>query len=78
MANISPAEIQYQEEHRNQSRAGELLGASITMFVLSNAAVATRLLCKRRTKMRIAWEDYTVILALVSSHRPLQVLVRDC
>ncbi|MCJ1321323.1 hypothetical protein MMC15_006667, partial [Xylographa vitiligo] len=64
MANISPAEILYQEANSNDNRTATLYGVAIGMFVATTLAVISRVMCKRSLKAKLASEDYMIMLAL--------------
>ncbi|MCJ1286774.1 hypothetical protein MMC26_006120 [Xylographa opegraphella] len=70
MAEISPQEIQYQEENINDNASGGLYASAITMMVVTATTVILRLLCKRKLNAKITVDDYCIILALVSPLGP--------
>ncbi|MCJ1382928.1 hypothetical protein MMC17_006041 [Xylographa soralifera] len=65
MANISLAEIQYQEANIHDNRSAALYGVGIGMFVATTIAVVSRIICKRSLKAKLTSDDYMIMLALI-------------
>jgi len=55
----------------------EMYAIAVVMTVLATLAVILRLHARRLRKMDLAWDDYTMILALVMPSNVLRYLV-DC
>lgn len=67
MAEMTPTEILYQQEHLHDNRSAEVIGVVVTMAILSTAAVALRFLCRKQMKVIISYDDYFVLAALIFS-----------
>lgn len=63
---LTPQEIQYYEEHADQSLQPNELACYIIGYVLALTAVALRCYARWHTKLRFEKDDYFIIAALVS------------
>ena len=61
---ISPAQIQYQSQHIQDDRRGEILGTAISMMILSTVAVSLRFACRHERKLGISYDDWLIVVAL--------------
>ena len=68
MAQPTPEQLQYQRHSNNDSRAAALYGTASSMASAAVVAVVLRLICRRRLKMVLSYDDYTILFALVRSH----------
>jgi hypothetical protein len=50
----------------NESQQPKLLGTIISVYLVSVLAVALRFQSRRLSKVELCWDDWTVLLALVS------------
>ncbi|KAL8948136.1 MAG: hypothetical protein Q9222_005647 [Ikaeria aurantiellina] len=62
---LSPSELQYQQAHFYDDRSSDILGTIIAMGIVTTAAIALRLACRRHLKVAISWDDYTIIAAYI-------------
>ncbi|KAL8944881.1 MAG: hypothetical protein Q9216_000171 [Gyalolechia sp. 2 TL-2023] len=65
METMTPAELQYQQEHIHEDRGSEVVGAVITVAILATVAVTLRFMSRKHMKVAISWDDYLMIPALV-------------
>jgi hypothetical protein len=66
MEGPSPAEIQYQKDHINETHAPAVLTACIICFTLAVIAVFLRVLSRRMAAASLGKDDYMIFAALVS------------
>ncbi|KAL8734352.1 MAG: hypothetical protein Q9166_001550 [cf. Caloplaca sp. 2 TL-2023] len=64
MAGMTQAEILYQIQHINDDRSSEILGTAISMAVLSSLAVIGRFACRKKLRVPISYDDYSIFAGL--------------
>lgn len=69
MEGPTPADIQYQKDHINDTRAPAVLTACIICFTLAVIAVFLRVLSRRMAAASLGKDDYMIFAALVSFDR---------
>ncbi|KAL8851941.1 MAG: hypothetical protein Q9221_003152 [Calogaya cf. arnoldii] len=62
---MSQAQIAYQTEHINDDRSSHILGTAISMAILSTLAVAGRFACRKKLKVALSYDDYSILVGLV-------------
>ncbi|KAL8927853.1 MAG: hypothetical protein Q9172_001153 [Xanthocarpia lactea] len=62
-----PQELQYQINNIDDNRGPELIGSTIVIAILAISAVVLRLVCRRHMKVAISYDDYTIIVGLLTS-----------
>lgn len=67
MEGPTPADIQYQKDHINDTNAPAVLTACIICFTLAVIAVSLRVLSRRMAAASLGKDDYMIFVALVSS-----------
>lgn len=65
MAQLTPAEIQYEFEHIGQNRAPNIIAAYATCLSLAFIAVVLRLIARKTSRASLQADDLTIFLALV-------------
>lgn len=65
---MTPSQYLYQKENILDDRSAEVVGTAIGMAVIATAAVTLRFECRRQMKVLISWDDYLMLLSLVSRH----------
>ena len=70
MWQLTPEEIAYQEEHPDQDTRPDIVAASACGLVVSIVPVVARIIVRRQLKVKFGWDDYTILLALVSLDLP--------
>ena len=65
MAQLSPAEIQYEVEHIRQNRAPDIIASYVTCLSLACIAVVLRLVARRISRASLQVDDMTIVAALV-------------
>jgi len=68
MEGPTPADIQYQKDHINDTNAPAVLTACIICFTLAVIAVFLRVLSRRMAAASLGKDDYMIFTALVSVH----------
>ena len=66
MAYLSNKEIAYLEAHIADDRRGDILATAIVTAFLATAVVTARLACRRQMKAAIFFDDYWIVVTLVS------------
>ena len=66
MSNLPPQELAYQQAHIHEDRGPIVIGVCASLFILSTSAVILRVVARRRKKVKLAWDDYSIFLAEVS------------
>lgn len=65
MAGMSQAQVAYQTEHIDDDRRSDILGTAISMAILSTIAVAGRFACRKKLKVALSYDDYSILVGLV-------------
>ena len=65
MAQLSPAEIQYEVEHIHQNRAPDIIASYVTCLSLACIAVVLRFVARRISRASLQADDMTILAALV-------------
>lgn len=65
MAQLSPAEIQYELEHIRQDRAPNIIASYAICLSLACIAVVLRFVARRISRASLQADDFTVAIALV-------------
>ena len=65
MAQSSSSEIQYQLNHINDDKSGQMVSSQVCGMVIAFAAVALRLVSRRVGRVPILADDYMIVIALV-------------
>ena len=64
-------EIQYEQEHINESHVPQLIGVFIASLVIAYGAVFWRLVSRRISRTGLSWDDWIIVVSLVNkSLRP--------
>lgn len=63
---ISPQAIAEQKVHMNDDRRKDVVIAAVVCLAVAMIAVVLRFLSRRLAKARILWDDYMIIVGLVS------------
>jgi hypothetical protein len=66
-AQISPAQLEYYEEHASDNQQPNLIAMIVFCLALPRIAVLPRLLARWRTKAGCKADDWLILLALVQS-----------
>ena len=61
---LPASDIQYQEEHINDTKQPNLIASSVICLTAAYIAVALRLVARRSARLALAADDYVIILAL--------------
>ena len=64
---LSPAEIQYEVANIHDNRAPDLVVSTTVCLSLACVAVSLRLIARRLSKAKVWFDDYMIIVALVST-----------
>ena len=59
------ADIQYEEDHINETRVPELITVLAISLVIAYSAVALRLFSRRLSNTALKYDDWTIMLSLV-------------
>ena len=59
-------DVDYQFQHRYDNRQQWIYGNIAFSLLLAYAAVILRFVARRKRGLKIAWNDYTIVLGLVS------------
>ena len=62
----TPAQIQYMEEHINDSMVPNLIAANVICAVVSLAAIIVRFIARRLIRLPLKLDDWLIVLAWVS------------
>lgn len=65
MGSLSPAELQYQEAHKDETIQPNFIASLVICTVLAYTAVALRLVARRRQRAHLGADDWWIIGALV-------------
>ena len=65
-AYLSPEALQYQLDNIEDNRGPELMASVIIVASLAATSVVVRLLCRQQMKVAISYDDYLIILGLVT------------
>ncbi|KAI4239250.1 MAG: hypothetical protein LQ349_000505 [Xanthoria aureola] len=65
MAGMSQAQVAYQTEHIDDDRRSDILGTAISMAILSTIAVAGRFACRKKLKVALSYDDYSILVGLI-------------
>ena len=66
MAVAHPPDIQYQIDHIGDDRRPSIIAASAVCLLAAYIAVTARLVSRRLQKTPLHWDDYSILIALVS------------
>lgn len=64
---LSPAEVQYELAHLDETKEPSIMAAVGTVSALATISVLLRVWVRRRKKNRFMADDYAIFVALVSS-----------
>lgn len=65
MAQPSPAQIKYMEEHRNDDRAPNIVICGSICLATAATAVVLRLMSRRLTGLKLGADDFLIVVSLV-------------
>ncbi|CAO1600594.1 hypothetical protein XANCAGTX0491_004278 [Xanthoria calcicola] len=65
MAGMSQAQVAYQTEHIDDDRRSDILGTAISTAILSTIAVAGRFACRKKLKVALFYDDYSILVGLI-------------
>lgn len=71
VAQGTPQDIQYQWQHVRDNKVASCYGAAGSMAFLASLAVLVRLMCRRRLRLKLSYDDYLIIFALVRRHQSI-------
>ena len=54
-----------------ESRVGEVYGGTIPLLVLGTLLLIARIIARKISAAKLWWDDYTIVVALVSKAGPL-------
>ena len=60
-------ELQYEQDHATDMHVHQLITIFAVSLAMAYCAVALRLVSRRVSKTRLSWDDWAIILSLVSS-----------
>ena len=66
MAEGTEQQMEYQRQHVDDNLVAATFGVASSMAFLASLAVLLRLICRRRLKLQLSYDDYLIIFALVS------------
>ena len=58
----------YQLTHASDDRSGEIIGTAITMAIITTIVVVLRFYCRKKMKVGISWDDWTMLACQVGLH----------
>ena len=67
MASTSPQELQYQQEHRYQDRATDIVTSTVILLAAAYVAVFLRFISRRLMRTSIGADDWIMVMGLVNS-----------
>ena len=65
MVHISPADIEYQKAHIQDDRRSNIIVSHAMCLPVAIAAVVLRLVSRRIGRIKLQWDDFIIIIALV-------------
>ena len=68
MATPTAAQIQYMQEHINDSLVPNLIAANVICSVVSLVAVVARFVARRLIRAPYKWDDWLIVLAWVKQN----------
>lgn len=72
----TPADMQYMQEHINDSKVGDIIAVNVTGICIAILAVSLRFLSRRLVRTEMKADDFMIVVALVS-HRSLSALTNS-
>ena len=72
MAKETPQQLEYGSHQLYDNKVAARYGVASSMAFVASVAVLLRLLCRRRLRLELSYDDYLVILSLV---REIQFIV---
>ncbi len=61
------AEIDYQKNHIDETHVPQLIVAFVVSLFLAYSAIILRLFSRRLSRTPLGWDDWIIVLSLVSS-----------
>ena len=61
------AELQYEKSHINDTHVPQLIASFVVSLFLAYSAIVLRLISRRLSRTRLGWDDWIIVLSLVSS-----------
>ena len=61
----TPTELQYQQEHINDTQVPGLIAASVVCLFLGVTSVALRVWCRQMGRIKHEYDDWLILCALV-------------
>ena len=77
-AYLTPDMLRSQIDNIDQDQGPRVLAAAVIVSVLATGAVAIRLGCRRHMKVAISYDDYMIIIGLVSRNLATKVWGIEC
>lgn len=77
-AYLTPDMLRSQIDNIDEDKGPKVLAAAVIVSVLATAAVALRLGCRRHMKVAISYDDYMIIIGLVSWDLATEVWGIEC
>lgn len=65
---LTPAEIRYETAHIKDNRGPDMVVSTVICISLACIAVLLRLIARRLSKAKIWFDDYMIIVALVTPY----------
>lgn len=66
---VSPQEVKQQLAHWDEDRGALVVSSVLTFFLIAFITVILRLTARWKQRLRLQWDDYLIIIALVYSPR---------
>ncbi|KAL8967611.1 MAG: hypothetical protein Q9183_002828 [Haloplaca sp. 2 TL-2023] len=57
--------MMYQLTHASDDRSGEIMGTAIAMAIVTTIIVALRFYCRKKMKVGISWDDWTMLASQI-------------
>ena len=64
----TPAQIQYMQEHINDTLVPNVIAANVICLVLSLVAIVARFVARRLIRASFKWDDWLIVLAWVNKY----------
>ena len=65
MVHLTEADIAYQKAHIRDNRRGDIIFSHAICISIAFLTVVLRFLSRRMGKVKIAWDDYMIVVAFV-------------
>ena len=62
----TPEEIRYQFHHKDDNREPQIIAVHVLVYTLAVATVALRFYARRMARVRYGWDDWLILIGLVS------------